>query len=296
MKKILLVLTVILALGLGACSPPPDVYDEKSVDMALADRINEINATLDDLENYDDTTIWEEYWELNTFIQAYEEYDDRDLLIEDELLQAQINELLIAIVALENRLDNMVSVTGLNNQTVWYENEDDLSMLGMELAKEDDYIDVNDFPDYIWDINGDYITINDLASLLVAKYFADTPVATNYGVQYKFAFTYNNSEMSNEEFMARLSMLVIELSNYDYYLIDSSQLYFYLTFNLQTVQLTSRMVLLVNAKYAIAPAIFFEELLDVRVTGIDYDSVIVQQYCDDFILNEDFIGYVINYK
>lgn len=302
MKKLLVLLTVILSLGLGACSPSQDVEDLRNANTVLGDRIVELQAQVAELENYDDTALYDEYYtltgDLNTFINAYEEFDERDLLIADEDLQAQIAALDLAVTALIERFDNLVITTGLNGQQDFYENEG-LYMTIAEyqtLAKESDYLDLSKFPNYIWDINGDYISIDNLGKLLVAKYFNGLNANATTGFQYKFTFTLNDSEMTNEEFIARLSLLIIELSYYDYYTIDSSQLYFYLYVNGQTVQLSSRMSLLVTDKYTLAPAIFFNQLLDVDISGIDYDSVIVQQYCDDYATNLTFDGFVLDYK
>ena len=207
--------------------------------------------------------------------------------------------------ALEARFDNLVITTGINGQTDYYENdssayqEEDvlLSLTFYELAvKEDDYLDKSKFPDYIWSLDGNYVSVDDLANLLVNKYFNGAEASGETGSQFRIDFFYDDDEMSNEEYIARLSLLVMELSSYDFYTIDSSQLYFYLHFNLQTIQFKSRMSLLVTDKYTLDPAIFYGELLDVSISGIVYDFLTVQALCDEFILNETFIDYVLDYN
>ena len=298
MKKLILIISIVFIGLLTGCQIPvePDVYD----DTDLIEQITDINLQLGELDNYDDEELRNALIDLQTELDNLDipsEFDDRDLLIADEDLQAQIDALNLALADLQDRFDNLVVTTGLNGQTDYYENNEGLYMAEfIPLAKESDYVDLSKFPDYIWDINGDYISIDDLGKLLVAKYFDGLVANANTGFQFRIDFTLYNSPMSNEEFIARLSMLVIELSYYDYYTIDSSQLYFYLYFNQYTVQLKSRMSLLVTDKYTLDPAIFYLELLDVDIEGISYDEVIVQQFCDDFILNETFTGYVLDYK
>ena len=215
-----------------------------------------------------------------------------------DIQQAQIN-------ALEERFNNLVVTTGLNGVQDYYENESNndadssiyTSLSTFEyLTKETDVINVNDYPEYIWDENGDYITIDELGKLLVAKYFYGTDATASTGYQFRITFTLDDTSMSNEEFIARLSLLIIELSAYDYYTLDSPQFYTYLRFNGQTVQVQARMTLLVTDKYTLVPAIFYEELLDTNISGISYDNDIVKLHCDTFIANETFTGYVLNYK
>ena len=262
MKKLILVLTIFSVMLLGACasSDSPDL-EEDTITM------EELELRLEALEE--------------DYIASQEQID-----------------------LLEERFNNLVVTTGLNGQIDYYENstnnEDEEIFLSLStytyLTKEDEIIDVSKFPSYIWDINGDYITIDDLTKLLVNKYFPGTDAIGTIGIQFKITFTLADYDMTNDEFIARLSMLVIELSEYDYYTIDSPQLYVYAQFNLQTIEFKSRMSLLVTDKYNLTPIIFYEQLLDVSISGLEYDSALVTQYCDEFILNDTFINYVLNYN
>lgn len=262
MKKILLVLlTIISVILLGACASSDDTLDS---------RVSELENVIEVQQ---------------TQIDA---------------LQDELDGLALLFEILEERFNNVVSTVGINRQVDYYENQSTspLSDMAYEtLIKEEDVLDKSKFPDYIWDIDtGEYVSINDLTKLLVAKYFNGTNAVGSTGYQYRTTFTLNDEDMSNEEFVARLSMMVIELSNYDFYTIDTSQLYYYIYFNNQTVELQARMSLLVTDKYELSPVIFYEELLDTKISGISYDSLIVETYCNDYITNETFIGYVLNYK
>ena len=247
MKKLILLLTLISVMLLGACSSSDSTLDTRVYDL------------------------------------------------ENDVITLQ-NELAI----MQERFDNLVYTEGLNGQRDYYENESysSLSALAYEtMTKEGDVIDWGLFPDYVRNIDtGEYVSVDDLAKLLVAKYFNGTEATGSIGFQYKITFELTNSNMTNEEYIARLSLLIIELSNYDFYTIDTSQLYFYNYFNGQTIEVKSRMSLLVTDKYVLIPVIFYGELLDVSITGISYDSLLVQSYCDDYVTNLTYDGYVLDYK
>lgn len=251
MKKLLVILSLVLIVGLGACSPSSTDLEQRVIDL------------------------------------------------ENEVITLQDN-----IDLLEERFDNLVVTTGLNGQTVYYENESynelindaelSMSLLGYEMiAKEADFIDKAKFPDYIWDINGDYITVDDLGNLLTQKYIGISS-ETTIGFQYRMTI-YKPADMEISEFMARLSMMIMELSYYDFYTIDSPELYIIInTGASQSVKV--RMSLLVSDRYNLHPAIFWGELMDTSVIGFSYNTTIVQEYYDNFILNETFNGYVLNYN
>ena len=240
MKKLLVVMTFLLALVLVGCESTPQDY------------------------------------------VSQEEYD---------VLEERVEELELII-------DNLVVTDGLNGQRDYYVNGQSfyVSRAGFEMelvVKEKDYLDKTKFPDYIWTLDENYITVDDLGNLLSQKYLG-TNSSTITGFQYKLQLE-KPSEMSNEEYMVRVCMLILELAEYDFYTIDSPELYIELISG-GSQYIKVRMSLLVTDKYNLHPAIFWNEMLDTRIEGLNnLDLTLIEQYYDDFILNGTFDGYVLNY-
>jgi len=207
-----------------------------------------------------------------------------------EALEERVSEL-------ETYLDQLVVTTGLNGQVDYYINSDGkvyVSRMGFEMiAKEKDYLDKSKFPDYIWDIDDNYISVNDLGNLLSQKYLG-VESETITGFQYKMQLE-KPIDMTDDEFMVRLCMMVLELAEYDFYTIDSPELYIEFVSG-GSEYMKVRMSLLVTDKYNLHPAIFWNEMLDTRIEGIEFDTELSQGYYDEFILNETFDGYVLDYN
>jgi hypothetical protein len=249
MKKILVLLTVLLVMGLGACASSPDTLDERVIDLE------------------------------NEVLTLQEELD-----------------------LLEARFDNLVVSTGLNGQVDYYENDSyvsteqiTMSLLAYEqLVKETDYLIKANFPDYIWDDNDNYITVNDLGNLLTQKYFGISS-ETTIGFQYRMT-VYKPADMDYGDYITRLSMMIMELSHYDFYTIDSPELYIIVSEG-ASQHVKVRMSLLVSDKYDLHPAIFWSEMMDTDIKGFSYDESQVQALYDDYMLNLTFDGFVLtNYK
>lgn len=214
----------------------------------------------------------------------------------------KIQELESRIEVLENRLDGLVSTTGLNGQVDYYENSGTqeqpvvtVSASYMELANtEKDYLDKSKFPDYIWDETGEYIDIQQMTNLLCQKYLEISCVTTT-GFQFKIQ-AYKPSEMTMNDYMVRLSMMIVELSNYDFYTIDSPELYIeFVAGGSQYMKV--RMSLLVDDKYTLDPAIFWNGLMDTRIVGVSVLDVALQNIYQGYVENETYNGFVLpNYK
>ena len=248
MKKLLSIITILLVISLGACSPKAN----------------------DDLENRVET------------------------------LEAQVE-------VLQDFYENVVKVEGLNGQVDYFVNEDNKNyylsasyletMIQLADKTEKDYLDKTKFPDYIWDNDGEYISIEDLDTMLAEKYFGEVNgTIFETGSQYHFIFNLDTN-MSDEEFIVRLSMLIIELSNYDFYTIDSSELHIYVLLNDSPVEITIRMMLLIEDNFNLQPQLFWSELMDTTIKGITYNENELQSIYDGYVTNETFNGYVLpNYK
>lgn len=247
MKKLLLVISFIAIMLLGACTSAPD-------DVALENRVKE--------------------------------------------LELQLAELQLDQEALELRFDNLVMSEGLNGQRDYYENSPDsaiyMSRLGYEMmVTEKDYLDKSKFPSYIFNAEGEYVSVNELGNLLTLKYLGIESVTVT-GYQFKIQL-YDEIDLSNEEYIVRLSMMIIELSQYDFYTIDSPELMIINLFT-TTHYMHVRMSLLVTDKYNLHPAIFWNELLDTRIENYTFDIELMDAIYDQYILDGTFDGYVLNYE
>lgn len=238
MKKLLLVLTFLLTLSLGACNNAPEDF------------------------------------------VSQEEYN----LLEERVL------------ALEEELGSLVVTRGLNGQVDYYVNGEQyfLSLSSFEMmVTEKDYLDKTKFPSYIFDLDGEYIDVNELGNLLSQKYLG-IDSTTTIGFQYKIKLE-QPENMSTSEYMARICMMIVELSEYDFYTIDSPELYIeFVAGGSQYMKV--RMSLLVTDKYILHPAIFWNELMDTRLVGISVPPVVVEEFYDNFIIEETFTGYVLDYN
>ena len=286
MKKALLAFlaVILLSIALASCTPSETVNDITLLQEQYTTLELKV-ATIEDLE---------------AAIESLELEVDV-LSTDNDLLESQVLAYDERIIALESRFDNLVPSVGLNGQTSFYENttNDFVNMSYSYLSTtEQDLLDKSKFPDYIWSEEGNYISIDDLGNLLTEKYIGPVTNETFItGFQYKLAFTFNDPEMTNEEFVTRLSLLIMELSNYDYYTIDASELYVYALFNNQYLEIKVRMSLLVTDKYNLDAAIFYNELLDVRISDdFVYDVETVETFISGYETEETFIGYVLDYK
>ena len=214
-----------------------------------------------------------------------------DTNLEDKVLALESR-----IDVLEARLDGIVSTTGLNGQVDYYENgiqdyDITMSVSYMEMAKtETDYLDKTKFPDYIFDETGEYIDIQQLVNRLCQKYL-EMNCNSTVGFQFKIQ-AYKDSDMSYNDYMVRLSMMVVELSYYDFYTIDSPQLYIEFIPG-GSEYMTVRMSLLVDDKYTLHPAIFWNGLMDTHLQNKSFVDISLQTIYESYIAEGTYDGFVL---
>lgn len=225
--------------------------------------------------------------------------DTTDLENRLDLLELSVEEQQNKIDVLEDFYRSVVPTVGLNGQTDYYVNYGDeqyMSMMSYELLKtEKDYLDKAKFPDYIWNNDEEYISVDDLVNKLTMKYFGLESEGLT-GFQFKIKMDSSDLDITNEEFIVRACMMIMELSEYDFYTIDTTQLYFEFIAG-GSQYMTVRMSLLINDNYVLHPAIFWSGLMDTTIEGITYDVSLLEAMYDQYILDETFSGYVLpNYK
>lgn len=218
----------------------------------------------------------------------------------DYVTQDELDELELRLSEVESYLNRMVWVGYLldeEDEQLSASNGIHLSLSSFEYlsSTEKDLLDKTKFPEYIWGLDGEYISVDELGDLLTQKYFGVSS-KSEIGFQYKISFQ-RPSDLSSEEIMVRLSMLILELGEYDFYTLDSPELYFDLLGSGSTQYIKVRTSLLTTDKYTLTPEIFWGQLLDIKVFQFGYDESQCQAIYDQYILDGTFDGYVLpNYK
>jgi|LGVF01.2.fsa_nt_gb hypothetical protein len=258
MKKILLViLTLTIVFGLGACdSAPTEEYATKS---------------------------------------------------ELQLLEEEIQ-------ALQERIDNLVVVKGLNGQVSIYENQtlkDELDLklvtLSLEMMVVKDTFDkAKDAPDYIKDEFGGYVSFEDLGMLLKQKYFNTLSITTSdifeIGSQAYIQIWLGDTNLTNDDILARTILLIEEVRNYDFYVLSCNELEVYIMFtndngNDSRISVNIPLVVIINNYFEITPNGILDgdyemELWTFNANVIELN---VQTLYDDYKTNLTYDGFVLNY-
>jgi hypothetical protein len=225
----------------------------------------------------------------------------------------ELEQLELDLLALEERFNNLVVVTGLNGITEYYENESTnelntaLITLSTDIIEVKGTLDKTKAPSYIVDEFEEYVSFEQLAKLLKAKYFGDaTAVSGANGVE-KFEVGQQayirymfGMDTSYEELIARLILLTEELRLYQFYILSCPELYIhvYLFQNGVDTQfkLTIPLVTLTSDFITITPDGVYDGDYEIRLEAPSYNKALVQQYYDEFVTNETFAGYVLDYK
>jgi len=231
-----------------------------------------------------------------------------DYVVQSELEQ-EIADLQNQIDLLEERIENIIAVEGLNGQVVYYEKtvaEMKATLIGLEQE-----INFNDTlaPSYMVDENGDYVTFSDLAIKMKTKYFPNAQPSNQGDDRYEMIpyasmiFIFEDNDIDFNDVVARVILMIEELTNYEYYMLSSNgiqigilyiqdghshQLYF----KIPTVVLINDMFTL-NFESVIGNE--FESYFTTPESYDTIDQLAVKGFYDDYILNGTYDGYVLNY-
>lgn len=172
--------------------------------------------------------------------------------------------------------------------TVWQGvNASTIETLGTELDK-------NNAPSYVLDENEEYIPFANVAQLLVNKYYGDVELlVATIGVQTDIVIS--SGDMTQDEFIAKTILLVEELSNYDFYIISSTQLVIQTQFN-STARIFIPIATLRSTFITMTPELIINGTYEIRKTGLSYDSVLVKDLYNQYVLSEEYINYVLDFK
>lgn len=223
---------------------------------------------------------------------AQDTYDDTELEQRVATLESQVEEL-------EGILVDLEVIEGLNGQKEYYlpktssifnttsVSAGDIELLGGELDK-------TKAPSYVLDANGNYVSFDDVVSKLVTKYFTNIS-AQDSCIGFQIKIVLGTGGLSQEEFMARLIMLVNELSHYDFYIIGGSELYIqfdfggtsYIKIPIQTMRSTF---------ITITPEVIYNGWYEIQLFNLDYNETQVQTLYDTYMADVQYSGYVLDYK
>ena len=223
---------------------------------------------------------------------------DYDYTPDIQDLQNQINDNELHIAELQKRLDSLVVIEGLNGRTSIYENE----TLYETADKEGDYLDKSKLPEYIFDVNGDFIDENMLLALLVEKYFPlyvkndDTYILLDYRFSMRIFEDSQTTPYSVDDIIARIILLINEFRNYDYYYINCSQVEVINFINGNRVEILFASQNLLTDTIPIIPEIVCNNYLFNEISGASFSTNTVKTYYDGYVMNNTFDGYVLDYK
>ncbi len=207
------------------------------------------------------------------------------------------------MIEVEEILINIGVIEGLNGQreyyiipqndyvdnTVWQGvNASEYETLGSELDK-------SKAPAYILDVDDNYIPFEDVAQLLVDKYFEDRIEILEASVGSQVKLRIDRLNMTQSEYMARMILLIEELSNYDWYIIGASTLYIQTDFN-GTTWIKAPMQTLRSDFVTITPEVIYSGWYEIDVYGMSYIPSMVQSTYDGLVLSELFNGFVLDFE
>lgn len=274
MKKLLLLILVFtMTIGLNACVSTNSLNDYKN-------KLDEVSLELEELQA---------------------EIDADAIATE-----AQLEAFILALEALSTRLDNIGSITGLGGVERYYETYEDtlqtMSAMELTVAEMKDTFDKTKSPSYLMDDEGNYVSFEQLAYKLKAKYFNDETIhevdlfLMGSEAYFRFGIT---SDISEEELVARITLMIEELRLYEFYLLSSPELVIHIyrfdTVDHQT-KITIPLTVVINDFFVLTCDGIFDSDYDMRAEfDTELDLVLIQAYYDGFVLNGIFDNYVLNY-
>ena len=124
-------------------------------------------------------------------------------------------------------------------------------MLKLTVIQLKDTLDKTKAPEYILNINEEYVSFNHLGQLLKLKYFGlevDENDLYLVGFQAKLRMVISDEDMTNEEVLARTILLIEELQNYKFYIISDHRTH-YISFNFSKVLFAVSMALFLTSVF-----------------------------------------------
>lgn len=209
------------------------------------------------------------------------------------ILEAQMLEV-------EDILVNIEVIEGLNGQKEYYipDNSNTASNFVGVSAQSillGDELDKSKSPSYVLDENDEYVNFDKVVELLIEKYFGDKVTIVNSKIGFQIKIVLEPNEISQSEYMARLILMIEELSNYDFYIIGGSELYIQTNFG-GTSWVIIPIQTLRSSFITITPAVVYNGLYEIDIYNHYYNPTTVQTLYDEYVLSGLYVGYALNYE
>jgi hypothetical protein len=213
--------------------------------------------------------------------------DDTDLENRVDILETQVNEL-------EQILIDLEVIEGLNKQREYYiPQSTGVSAMSYEVLGDE--LDKSKAPSYVLDVEDNYITFDMVAELLVEKYFGSNANVEDAYIGFIVVIKLSSMDITQEEYMAKLILLLEELSNYDWYIIGSCEVYIQSDFN-GTAYIKVPVQTMRSTFITLTPFTIYNGLYEIQLFGHSFDNELVQQYYDEYVVSELYNGYVLDYE
>ena len=166
------------------------------------------------------------------------------------------------------------------------------------------YEDTTVYPSYMLDSDGNYVSMEDLGGLLKDKYFGSSvnqyDIFTKKGgvTTMRFVADYGTEHNQNEIF-AKLVLILEELSNYNYYILNNDVVIKFLWTDSQgyerLIELTTSSENLLSDTLEISPDSFFTGYLEMsyRTLQLELTQENIIALYDNYVANGTYDGYVL---
>ena len=237
----------------------------------------------------------------------------------DYALKSDLELLEEEIQALQERIDKLVVVTGLNGTVSIYENQRAIEELNLSLivlsteltdlsdTKKDKFDKNKTAPDYLIDDLGSYVSFEDLSTMLKYKYFDSTVdsligVGTdvyNMGSQAKIRFIFKD-DLDTKDIVVRMVMLIEELRNYDFYIMSSNEILLEVYMvdsdgEIHMYSISIPLTVMLNDFFTIDLETIYYDWFEMEYDGEDFVLDEAKLLYDDYLTNLTYDGYVLNY-
>lgn len=287
MKKLLFIISLILVVTLGACAPS-ESYTKDEVDLLLQELRHERNTQIADLQSQIDVMLEQDYYteeEIDVLISTISNAItvlENDVFSNADLID-ELEQVLISIEVIE----------GLNGQKVYYVPEQNAIVTLSALSN--DKIDKSKAPSYIMDENDEYIDFEEVVNKLATKYYGENANVIEASLSFQAKINIDTT-LDKHTFIARTILFIQELSDYEFYIIGSSQLYIQTNTFGATSYITVPIQTLRSSFITMDKDVFANGWYEVNYHNLVYDVATVEALLLQYNLDGTYIGYVLDYK
>jgi len=216
-------------------------------------------------------------------------------------LETQVDLLETQVEELEQILIDLEIIEGLNGQREYYLPRQESTMFNVTSVSAGDVellgdeLDKVSAPSYVLDVDENYIPFYNVMELLIDKYFNEDVTLHSASIGSQVSAVVLTDDVNINDYFARLFLMIEELSNYDFYIIGGSELYIqsqiegmtYIIIPIQTLR---------SSFITMTADVFIEGTYEISSYRLDYDNETVKRLYEQYVIDETFTGYVLDYK